>query len=205
MKFIDLTHTFTREMPVYPGDQAPVLKQAGGKDKFGFVHFELQTGMHVGTHMDAPLHMITGGKKLSDFPVEKFFGNGVLIDARDKDLIDADVLDGADINPGDIILVMTGFSEKFGQGEYYQAYPEVSKSFAARIIKLGAKMIGLDTPSPDRPPFAVHKLLLEREILIIENLTNLEALLPMKKFEVIALPAKFDADAAPVRVVAKIG
>ncbi len=58
MELIDLTHSFTNKMPVYSGDRTPVLKQAGGIDKYGFVHFELQSGMHVGTHMDAPLHMI---------------------------------------------------------------------------------------------------------------------------------------------------
>ncbi len=62
----------------------------------------------------------------------------------------------------------------------------------------------MDILGPDQPPFLTHKTLLENEILIIENLTNLDQLVGVKNFEVIALPAKFNADAAPIRVVAKI-
>ena len=65
-------------------------------------------------------------------------------------------------------------------------------------------LVGMDTPSPDAPPFPVHKIFLGSEILIIENLTNLESLVDLKNFTVAALPAKFHADAAPVRVVAMV-
>lgn len=49
--------------------------------------------MHVGTHMDAPLHMIGGGKKMDEINPERFIGKGVLIDVRGKDKIDATVLE----------------------------------------------------------------------------------------------------------------
>jgi kynurenine formamidase len=50
----------------------------------------------------------------------------------------------------------------------------------------------------------VHKILLGANILIVENLTNLQALLAVSEFEVIALPPKFEADAGPVRAVARV-
>jgi kynurenine formamidase len=65
-------------------------------------------------------------------------------------------------------------------------------------------MIGLDSPSPDREPYTVHRILLEKEILIVENLASLEALEAVMGFEVWALPTKYDADSAPVRVVARV-
>lgn len=97
---------------------------------------------------------------------------------------------------------MTGFSEKYRQPEYYEKFPEIGENFAGKAIELGVKVIGMDTSSPDRPPFKVHKLLLGKEILIVENLTNLESLVGIKDFEVFALPAKFHTEAAPVRVIA---
>ncbi|RLD82941.1 MAG: cyclase family protein, partial [Bacteroidetes bacterium] len=42
------------------------------------------------------------------------------------------------------------------------------------------------------------------DILIIENLTNLSELLSYPDFNIIALPAKFEAAGAPVRVIAQI-
>ncbi len=218
MEFIDLTHTFTNDMPVYPGDSAPALKQTSTMEQDDIVSYELHSGMHVGTHMDAPLHMLAGGKKLSEFSVDKFFGNGVLIDARGKSVVDVDLLNGADIQRGDIVLIMTGFYKKFREPEYYHSHPDISESFAKKMVELGVKIVGMDTPSPDLPalptgqaggrqvkaPFAIHKILLGAEVLIIENLTNLEPLLNHKKFEIIALPAKFEAEAAFARVVARI-
>jgi len=76
MKLIDLTHTFIEDMPVYPGDPASKLKQIANIEKDGFVDHEIKTAMHVGTHMDAPLHMIQDGKKLSELSLEKFFWSG---------------------------------------------------------------------------------------------------------------------------------
>ena len=204
MKLIDLTHTFGEKMPVYPGDPLPELIQNAHIEKDGYNDYLIKTVMHVGTHIDAPLHMIAGGRKLSEIEIEKFIGNGVLIDARGKKSIEADLLNGITITRDNIVLVMTGSYKKFRDSEYYQSYPEISESFARRLIEFRVKIIGLDTPSPDRPPFAIHKLLLGKEILIIENLTNLEALLDVPKFEIFALPAKFEAEAAPVRVIAKI-
>lgn len=204
MKYIDLTHTFTDNMPVYPGDPIPELTQIADIQKEGYTDYRLTTGMHVGTHMDAPLHMLAGGKRLSEIAPEKFFGLGYLIDARGKSIVDTEALKNHSIKKGGIVIVFTGFSDKFGQAEYYEKYPEISEEFAHKMIELGVKIVGMDTPSPDRPPFKVHKLLLQEEILIIENLANLELLVGMKQFEIFALPTKLETEAAPIRVIARL-
>jgi len=204
MTYIDLTHIFDTDMPVYPGDPIPELVQIADLHKEGYTDYQIKTGMHVGTHMDAPLHMLEGGKWLSDITVEKFIGKGCLIDARGASVVSADFLEKSGAKKDDIVLVMTGFSEKYRQPEYYEKYPEIGEDFAGKAIELGVKIVGMDTPSPDRPPFKVHKLLLGKEILIIENLTNLKSLIDAKDFEIFALPAKLHTEAAPVRVIAKI-
>ena len=201
MKILDLTHTFTATMPVYRGDPASELKPFG---KPGCMDHLLTTGMHVGTHMDGPLHMIENGKYLSDMPVEHFVGPGHLIDARGHDVIPASLFDGITIKLGSIVLLFTGHSAKFRSSDYFEKFPVISEEFAKKAVALGVKIVGMDTPSPDVPPFPVHKILLGSEILIIENLTNLESLIGLKNFTVAALPAKFHADAAPVRVVAMV-
>jgi len=204
MRYIDLTHTFVADMPVYPGDPIPELVQVARLDKDGYTDYQVKTGLHVGTHLDAPLHMLAGGKKISDFPTDKFFGRGCLIDAREMAQIGAGLLAKSAAKKDNILLILTGCAQKYGQPEYYERYPEIDEDFARRAMALGIKMIGLDSPSPDRPPFPIHKLLLGQEILILENLTNLESLLGVSDFEILALPIKLQADAAPARVVAKI-
>ncbi|MBI1812922.1 cyclase family protein [Candidatus Peregrinibacteria bacterium] len=199
MRLIDLTHTFEGEMPVYPGDPHPTLMLM---EKEGCRDYWLETSMHVGTHMDAPLHMIEGGKYLSEMPVEKFAGRGYVIDARGREIISEELLDGITMEKNAILLVLTGHSSRFKSPAYFENFPMISEGFATRAVELGVSIVGMDTSSPDAPPFPVHKILLGNEILIIENLTNLEQLLNVEHFTIAALPFKLHADAAPVRVVA---
>jgi kynurenine formamidase len=203
MQPIDLTHRFAKDMPVYPGDPPARLEQIAHIGNGEYNMYCLCSGMHVGTHIDAPLHMIAGGKFVCDVPVTRFFGRGHLIDARGRRSATPDLLKNADVCAGDIVLVLTGWYRRFGDDTYYTDYPELEPEFAQELVKIGASIVGLDTPSPDRSPFVVHKILLSAELLIIENLTNLEALLGIDKFDVVALPAKLQCEAAPVRVIAQ--
>ncbi|MBK8654610.1 MAG: cyclase family protein [Haliscomenobacter sp.] len=205
MKFIDLTHSFSRKMPVFPGDAYPEWRQAATIEKNGYNVVQLRTGMHVGTHMDAPNHMVEGGRMLSDFPPEHLIGPACVVNAFEKSRVTLNELDQTALNRAAIVLVYTGWDRYFGQEIYYRDYPELDLEFASALVEAGIKIVGLDFPSPDREPYAVHKKLLGNEVLIVENLTGLEALLPYPDIEVMALPARYEADGAPVRVVASVG
>ncbi|MEK9159199.1 MAG: cyclase family protein [Patescibacteria group bacterium] len=200
--FVDLTRLTMAGMPVYPGDTAPELTQTVHFDKDSCVNYEIKSSMHVGTHMDGPMHMVKDGRRLCDIEVERFFGRGVLVDARGKSLLEANLLP-ATIQAGDIVLFWTDWENHFGQSTYFENFPVLSEALAERLVELKVKMIGLDSPSPDREPYTVHRILLKEEILILENLTGLNAL-EAKPFEVTALPTKYAADSAPARVVASI-
>lgn len=201
MKYIDLTRTFTDAMPVFSGDGPSVLTEGIDRGN-NIVHFYLSTGMHVGTHMDGPLHMIPNGRKLSDISVDRFVAKGHLIDARGSREIDVGLLEEHSIAEGDCVLLYTGFDQKFGEPAFYTDYPVLTEACAQELVRLKIKFVGMDTSSPDKTPYNVHRILLCEEILIIEGLVNLSELLSIKEFEVIALPAKFEAEAAPVRVIA---
>ncbi len=204
MKIIDLTHTFTDDMPVYPGDPKSTLKQLAFIEKDTYNDHRLTTAMHVGTHMDAPLHMIENGKRIDEIDPERFIGKGVLIDAREKDKIDVTVIENAHIEEGSVVLLYTGFGSIFGTDDYYKGYPELTEDFANKMVELKVKIVGMDMLGPDYDkPWVTHKILLGNEILILENLTNLDQLIDIENFEIIALPGKFKADGAPVRVIAK--
>lgn len=204
MRLIDLTHTFDDSMPGYPGDPASEISFLSSIAEEGYSISTIATGMHTGTHIDGPLHVIEDGIPLSDMPPEKFIGRGVLIDARGKEAITDDLLAGVTLRKNDIVLVFTGCSDSFRDASYYRDYPKVTVGFADALVKAGVNMLGLDTPGPDGPPYAIHRRLLAAEVLIIENLTNLEALLDCPNFEVLALPAKFRTEAAPARVIARV-
>ena len=204
MKFIDLSHIVTDNMPVFPGDPAMSLTQVASVDKEGYTDHELHTLMHVGTHIDAPLHMIAGGKRISEIPPEHFIGPGVLIDVRGKNEITADSLKNKNIGAGSVVLLFSGYSKKYKTPEYDINFPKISLDFAGSLVEIKVKILGLDFINPDtEDSFPIHKKLLGNDVLIIENLTNLESLINIKAFEVSAIPLNLHADASPVRVVAR--
>lgn len=205
MQIIDLSHTFTAAMPPFPGDPASELVQTASVAKDGYTDHRLTTLMHVGTHIDAPLHMIEGGAYMDELPIAQFFGPGIVLDARGKTIIDTDVLNGKIIEPESIVLLYTGRSSLYNTPAYDAGYPAITEAFAKELVKRDVKIIGMDMLNPDlEPTFPIHKILLAHPVLIIENMTNLESLLSVPKFNVVALPMKLHTEGAPVRVVATI-
>ena len=149
-KSIDLTHTFSDNMPVYPGDPRAALYQIAEFHSDGYNDFKIETGMHVGTHIDAPLHMTADGCYISEINVNSFSANGHLIDARNHNLFPPQLIDLNRIQPGDIVLVFTGFGSKFHRPNYFEEYPEFSQEFARLLVEANVSMVGMDTASPDR-------------------------------------------------------
>lgn len=230
--FIDLTHTLVSGMPVYPGDSIPEVAQSAWVEKDGFTHYDIKAGVHAGTHMDGPVHMVVGGRKLCDFPPERFITPAKLLDIPSAShattplekggqggfQISKEHLEKVSLQHGDTLIIRSGFSERFDDPTYFTDYPVLTEDAARYLVEKKVGMIGIDWPSPDREPFAVHRILLGAEILIIENLTNLKELaklvLPLPRgggersetegsFIIYALPMKVDADSAPVRVIAE--
>lgn len=202
MKIIDLTVLLNEQTPVYPGDLATVIKPAGVFEKDGFNDHYVSIGTHVGTHIDAPLHMLADGKSLDQISVERFVGRGVYVKIEDKKF-DLDKIQNAGIEEGDIVLFHTGLIDIYDKDEYYSDYPEIPEGVAEYLIDKKVKMVGMDMSGPDHPPFKIHKILLGGGVLIIENLTNL-AELAGKDFTVYALPIKLQVDGAPARVIARV-
>lgn len=203
-QLIDLTHVFTNDMPVYPGDACSRLYECANIKEHGACVHSIDSGLHVGTHMDAPMHFIDGGAYICDFPVGNFQQRGVVVDARGHQVIGADLLHGHDLQAEDMVLVRTDWCRRFREDDYYTAYPVIAEDFAHALVAARVSLIGLDTPSPDYEPFAIHKILLAADVLIIENLTNLAALEGFKDLLIHAYPMKYKAEAAPVRVVAEV-
>lgn len=204
MKFIDLTHTIDSKIPAYPSDSPVDLYQDRQIDKDQYNNFILNTGMHTGTHIDGPMHLTDSKDYIKDIPLDRFIGNACLLDVRYQNVISSKQIFNDDIKENDIVLLYTGFGSEFGNKKYFEEYPVIDKTFAELLIKKKIKMLGIDTPSPDKSPFDAHKLLLKNNILIIENMTNLEKLLFIENFEIIAFPLKIKADSSPVRVAARI-
>ena len=204
MKIIDITHTLSNETPVYPGDYDTSITKRKSLETDGFNSYLLQSCLHTGTHIDMPMHFTNDYRFASDFPAGTFIGSGLLIDARGEKKIGMKPGYESMVKTDDIVIIYTGFCERYREREYFTGYPAVTDELRDFFITKKIKILGTDTPSPDYFPFETHKELLGNGIFILENLANLAELSEYKDFEVIALPLKIAAEGSFVRAVCKI-
>ncbi|TAJ13486.1 cyclase family protein [Marinilabiliaceae bacterium JC017] len=202
---IDLSHTLDNNTPVFPDDTSIELKQDAFLEKDGYTNFTLKTGMHIGTHLDGPWHISNNTITIDRVPLDQFCGKAIKVATGvNTPVITTDLLPQTLPAGTEILLFHTGHQDKWQTDVYFEDFPVFSTEVVEYLLKHQIKIIGLDTPSPDKSPYAIHKALLEGDILIVENLTNLHLLPANKQFDFSAFPLKVSADSSPVRAVARI-
>lgn len=211
MSVIDLSHAIAIGMPFYPGTEPSVIESVATLASQGYAEKRITLNSHAGTHIDAPAHIIAGGLSLDSFSLDSFHGQACVVDIasqRSGSLELAELLVAEQrIATSEFVLLRSGWSRLWGMADYFDRYPVLSAEAAQWLSRFPLKGVGIDTISVDAVDgleYPNHRTLLTRNILIIENLTNLAAL-PSKKFIFSCLPLKIaDADGAPVRAVAFI-
>lgn len=202
LNLVDLTHEIVDGMIPYPGDPATTLK----RDKLfkidGYTHYTLSTSLHTGTHMDVPMHMTDSQWGVSSYALDLFFGTARVFDVRGVSNVHLKDFNHERIQQGDIVLFCTGQDRFFGEKNYFQSYPTLTKEVADFLVDRQVKMVGIDSPSPDYEPYPVHQILLRGDVMILENLTRVYELLQAQNICVYAFPLKLYADASLVRAVA---
>jgi arylformamidase len=215
-KIVDLTHVLNGSMTVYPDTEGPTIEVLNNVDVHGFAELRLTMVSHTGTHIDAPSHVLLNQRSLDQFLPEKFIGRGLVIPCQDNSEIGLELLQPLEkkIAGAEFILFFTGWQYKWNTKAYFDDCPTPTREAAAWLTKFPLKGIGVDAFSLDkivpagkvtRENLPNHYIFLEREILLIENLVNLDRL-PASGFTFQCFPLNVEhADGSPVRAVAMIG
>ena len=234
MKFIDLTREINNETQVCPCDKVPVVENYATTEEEGVNVKFMKMGTHTSTHIDAPYHISKSGKTLNDFPVERFIGQGIVLDFSDKgdiyEITREDIMAHADeLKKVDFAILNTGWAKYYGTWDLFR-HPYLSGDAALALVELGIKIVGTDGSSADaaygfstakrleNPTFSeilenierenikneAHAALLGNECLIVEYMCNLEQL-PKEAATYSFLPLKLmEADGSPVRAICMI-
>ena len=234
MKFIDLTREINNETQVCPCDKVPVVENYATTEEEGVNVKFMKMGTHTSTHIDAPYHISKSGKTLNDFPVERFIGQGIVLDFSDKgdiyEITREDIMAHADeLKKVDFAILNTGWAKYYGTWDFFR-HPYLSGDAALALVELGIKIVGTDGSSADaaygfstakrleNPTFSeilenierentkneAHAALLGNECLIVEYMCNLEQL-PKEAATYSFLPLKLmEADGSPVRAICMI-
>jgi arylformamidase len=202
----DVTVPITNIMPVWPGDP-PVrlsVKSHLSRDKTHTVRLTaIEMGSHTGTHMDAPVHMIEGGKRLEQFPLETLTGKATVVEIPGVRSIGREQLEHLDWHGVERVLFKTENSKHWQDGRFYEEFVYLDPAGAEFLVERGVRLVGIDYLSIDKfrsESHPSHFALLSKNIAIIEGL-NLSAV-PPGQYTLVALPLNLqDADGAPTRVI----
>jgi arylformamidase len=218
VQLVDLSQTIAPGMPLFsPSAPQPSITpwqshaQAAASGHYEGCTCEISEVRFVtslGTYLDSPYHFYPDGPSIEKLRLEQLILPGVVVNCTHVQAhqpIDPAVLDSLDVG-GKAVLFHTGWSHFWGKPEYWD-FPFLTGDTAVALRERGAKLAGVDflviddTTDPRRP---VHTTLLQSNILIIENLTNLGAL-PSGGFTLHAVPVKVAGAAAfPVRAYAVV-
>jgi kynurenine formamidase len=156
LQTIELSHLWGHGVPSYPGQDDVKMFRAVKFAQHGVLANKINTVMHTGTHMNAPLHLVQKAADLASIPVDRFFGNGIVLDVPKKsyEVITAKDLEaaGSRVKDGDIVVINSGWHHKYSDAlEYYGESPGLSKDAAEWLVKKNCKLVAVDMPQVDHP------------------------------------------------------
>jgi len=202
----DVTVPITKTMPVWPSDPPVELlaKSHESRDKTHIVTVTaISMGSHTGTHIDAPFHMIQGGKPLHEFSLEILVGRATVFEIPGVRSIGRADLERFDWTGVQRVLFKTDNSAHWRDGKFYQQFVYLEPAGAEFLVDRGVRLVGIDYLSIDKfrsESHPSHFVLLSKNILILEGL-NLRTV-TNGQYTLYALPLNLqDADGAPARVI----
>lgn len=186
---IDITKDLvTTEL--YPGDPSPELSVFSAVNSGDLCNMAvLKTTLHCGTHADAPLHFIDGGKTINSVPLDKFIGECLVIEVPPGRITGSYVNRHFPKNEKRLLI-------KSGGKAYFD------KTGAEEVAFSGLELIGTDANSigSAEDQLGPHKAILGEGLAVLENL-DLSKVTP-GRYLLFAPPIKIaGVEAAPVRAV----
>lgn len=172
---------------------------------------------HVGTHVDAPLHVKPDGASIDQLPLDLFTGPAVCLDLRhipprgDIDVADLEAAEqaaGVRVD-GHIVLLCTGHHLRtWPRPEAFTENPALTAAATHWLADRGSRLHGIDAASTDRigdALFTSHRVCRDRGIVHVEWLANLELLIGAGEFTFWALPIPYQGmTGSQVRAVAEL-
>ena len=208
-QIIDLTMTLAHGQPGVEFETKYTVQDDGWNAR------TLHLYSHTGTHMDAPFHFGVSNQTIEEISLKRLLVKGYVIDfpvSEPQTLIPVDVLKpiAKVIKPGEAVLLKTGWSKHFGDPKLYRnGLPRISEALAQKMVELKIGIVGVEPPSIAdvndlHEVTLIHQILLGGDVIIVEGLTNLNAI-PAGEFTFGAMPLKIaDGDGTPCRAFAMV-
>jgi kynurenine formamidase len=194
MRLLDLSQPLFDGAPNCPVHPPVSFRRTADHPRDGWRMEEIAMATHTGSHLDAPLHKISGGKSIDALPLETFVGpariadlRGLAADAAIGGALLAAKLPG--LARGDIALLATGWGDRRAKSdEWLRHSPFVDPDGAHWLVAHGVRGVGIDHYSiGGAGPLnaETHTILLGAGVWVVEELkfpAEVFALPPPVKF-----------------------
>ncbi|MDD5220760.1 MAG: cyclase family protein [Candidatus Bipolaricaulis sp.] len=201
-EIVDLTRRLSDRTLQFPGDERGLVMQRVdlGVPNVQLTHIA-HLDLHLGTHIDAPLHFIPGGADVAGLGLA--LRPAVVVRTRERE-VPPSALPVVSLRDC-AVLFDTGWTIDAESRAYFEGFPYLSLETAAELVDRGAAVVGIDSPSVDPADSvmkcAAHRALLSAGIPIVEGLCNLDRIpREVGPLWFAAFPLKIDgAEGSPVR------
>ncbi len=203
MKIIDLSVSNFVGMTRFSGDYHASFssKTTGTYDRDGCLVHKIEMATHTGTHIDAPAHFFSNGTTIDNVSLDLLVSDCIVCKLEgvcDNGRITASQIRHLPVNPDLGVLINTGWYKKWDLDAFYKDFPVLEPGAVEILINKGAKFLACDLPLGAE----VHRIVLGADRILIENITNLDAI-ESDRIRLLALPLKLrGVDGAPARVLA---
>jgi arylformamidase len=205
VQIIDISVPIRTGMVVYEGDP-PVLVERVADLAAGDLATvsRIEMGVHTGTHVDAPAHVLDGAPGADALPLDALVGEAEVVDAEglEGDL-DAAAIAGLRIPvSAERVLFRTRNSRLWERERFERGYIGLTGDGAQALVDAGVRLVGIEylsvAASADALP--AHLVLLSAGVVILEGLDLRAA--PAGSYRLVCLPLRIEgADGAPARAV----
>ncbi len=216
-KYYDLSQPVYHNCVGWPTYKMTDVKYEAYYSRDQFNAERIDMNVHTGTHVDAPFHFFSDGKTVDEISVDKWQGEAVLVDLRDKveschGIVPSDLIEYDDlIKEQSIVLLNTGWGNKRKNWDktYCNDWPYVTGELAEYLAKKNIKGCGIDCLSvggwyegTGRP---CHETFLSNGIWALEEVYFPDEIMKQKTCHLYAFPIKLQGfSGAPVRAVAEV-
>ena len=221
----DLTHTFSPKLPVFPAFKPVQIRERFSIAKDGFFAKEITFDEHTGTHLDAPVHFVSGGTTADRLAPDRFFAPLVVVSIEARAARDPDALLTVDdllawekqhgrIPRGAVVAMHSGWDARVGDANKFlnkdaagtmhaPGFGEQAAQFLVKerdIVGAGVDTLSLDAARAQK--FVAHLVLLGAGKYGLELMANLSAVPPSGATVIVGGPKHEGATGGPVRVFA---
>lgn len=162
--------------------------------------------VHLGTHVDAPLHFVDNGASVADLDLEIFFGSATVVELTTQGQITSEVLSEALVEPWPSRLLLKTRNSAPGGAlsvpDFDTDYCAVTHGAARLLVDRGVRLVGIDAHSvaPFDDLISTHEILLGAGVPALEGL-DLRLVSP-GNYTLIALPLRLEGfEGSPIRAV----